>query len=185
MFDLVPTPIAGCYEIQPKVLSDDRGCFVKTFHRAEFAHRGLQLDFDEEYYSVSHAGVIRGLHFQLPPMDHEKVVYCVSGAVFDAVVDLRVGSRTYGQGFSTTLSASKGNGLYIPKGLAHGFAVTSESAILTYKVATAYSPQHDAGILWNSAGIAWPITDPILSSRDQSFVSLSNFQSPFHFQSHE
>ncbi len=185
MFELVHTPIAGCYEIQPRVLSDQRGCFVKTFHRAEFAARGLQLDFDEEYYSVSHAGVIRGLHFQLPPMDHVKLVYCVSGEVFDAVVDLRLGSPTYGQSFSSTLSASHGNGLYIPKGLAHGFAVTSELAILTYKVATAYSPTHDAGILWNSAGIAWPIADPILSSRDQSFVSLSHFQSPFHFQSHD
>lgn len=181
MFELIQTPIAGCYEIQPKVLSDERGCFVKTFHRAEFAARGLQLDFDEEYYSVSRAGVIRGLHFQLPPMDHVKLVYCLSGSVFDAVLDLRIGSPSYGQSFSTELSASKGNGLYIPKGLAHGFAVTSESAILTYKVSTVYSPQHDAGILWNSANIDWPITDPTLSNRDQSFAALSDFQSPFHF----
>ncbi len=181
MFELIQTPIAGCYEIQPKVLSDERGCFVKTFHRTEFGYRDLQLDFDEEYYSVSRAGVIRGLHFQLPPMDHVKLVYCVSGSVFDAVLDLRIGSPSYGQSFSTELSATKGNGLYIPKGLAHGFAVTSESAILTYKVSTVYSPQHDAGILWNSANIDWPITDPTLSSRDQSFVPLSDFQSPFHF----
>lgn len=181
MFELLHTPIAGCYEIQPKVLSDERGCFVKTFHRTEFSHRDLQLDFDEEYYSVSHAGVIRGLHFQLPPMDHVKLVYCVSGSVFDAVVDLRLGSPSYGQSFSTELSAVRGNGLYIPKGLAHGFAVTSESAILTYKVSTVYSPSHDAGILWNSAKIEWPIANPILSSRDQNFVSLSDFQSPFDF----
>lgn len=181
MFELFQTPIAGCYEIQPKVLSDERGCFVKTFHRTEFARHDLQTDFDEEYYSVSHAGVIRGLHFQLPPMDHVKVVYCVSGSVFDAVVDLRIGSPTYGQSFSTQLSAAKGNGLYIPQGFAHGFAVTSETAILMYKVSTVYSPEHDSGILWNSANISWPISDPILSTRDQSFTPLCDFDSPFHY----
>ena len=179
MFQLNLTAIPGCYEIQPRIFNDVRGRFVKVFHRNAFVEHGLEADFSEEYYSVSHQGVIRGMHFQNPPMDHVKVVYCVQGEVFDVVVDLRLGSPSYGKSVTLNLSADKGNYVYIPKGLAHGFCATSESATLVYKVATEYSPEHDAGILWSSIGIAWPTASPVLSERDCGFIAMSDFKSPF------
>lgn len=182
MFDLKPSNLAGCFELQPKAFQDARGRFVKVFHEQAFAAQGLETNFTEEYYSVSYKNVIRGMHFQLPPMDHVKMVYCVEGEVMDAVVDLRVGSPTYGQYALFDLSATKANSIYIPKGMAHGFCVRSEQAIMVYKVSTIYSPAHDGGILWNSASIPWPITQSILSTRDESFPRLDQFVSPFRYE---
>lgn len=182
MFDLKPSCLAGCFELQPKAFDDDRGRFVKVFHEQAFAAHGLETGFAEEYYSVSHKNVVRGLHFQLPPMDHVKMVYCVAGEVLDVVVDLRVGSPTYGQHSLCRLSADKANSVYIPKGMAHGFCVLSEQAIMVYKVGTVYSPVHDAGVLWHSAGISWPVSQPILSVRDRGFPTLDQFESPFRYE---
>ena len=176
------TGIRGCYEIFPRVLTDERGAFIKTFHRDVFESHSLETSFAEEYFTVSGAGVIRGLHFQVPPMDHIKLVYSVSGEVFDAVVDLRTGSPTYGQFESFTLSSNKGNMVYIPKGLAHGFCALTDGATMMYKVTSVYSPEHDSGILWNSAGIPWPSKAPVLSDRDKGFQALSEFQSPFMYE---
>lgn len=182
MFDLNPSAILGCYEMQPRVFDDSRGRFVKVFHEKAFAEQGLETNFVEEYYSVSHKNVVRGMHFQLPPMDHVKLVYCVQGEVIDTVVDLRIGSQTYGQFDLFELSAKRANSVYIPKGMAHGFYVLSEQAIMVYKVSSIYSPEHDAGILWNSIGIPWPSNKAILSSRDQVFPSLDKFVSPFRYE---
>lgn len=182
MFVLKKSKIAGCFELQPKVFEDARGRFVKVFHEQAFAAQGLQTDFAEEYYSVSYKNVIRGMHFQLPPMDHVKMVYCVEGKVMDAVIDLRIGSPTYGQYEVFELSAAKANCIYIPKGMAHGFCALSEQAIMVYKVSTIYSPAHDAGILWNSVGIPWQQPEAILSVRDESFPGLDQFVSPFIYE---
>lgn len=182
MFVLQKAKIEGCFELQPKVLNDNRGRFVKIFHEQEFSVMGLETNFAEEYYSVSKKNVIRGLHFQLPPMDHVKMVYCIEGEVMDAVVDLRVGSPTYGQFELFELSATKANGLYIPKGMAHGFCVRSEQAIMVYKVSTVYSSHCDAGMLWNSVGIPWPTGNPILSDRDQGFPIIDELVSPFRYE---
>jgi len=180
--EIKQTEIPGCFEIFPKVFRDERGVFVKTFHEDVLRERGLETRFAEEYYSFSHKRVLRGLHFQLPPKDHVKLVYCVSGKVLDAVVDLRVGSPTYGEFETFELSSEKANMIYIPKGLAHGFYVLSESAIMMYKVTTVYSPEHDTGILWNSVGIPWPDLNPIISKRDSEFKSFRDFKSPFIYQ---
>lgn len=185
MFELTATPLNGCYEIKPKIQNDDRGRFVKIFHSPEFEKLGLETDFQEEYYSVSHAGVVRGLHFQRPEMDHAKLVYCVSGGVFDVVVDLRIGSPTYTKSYSIELSVEKGNCLYIPKGFAHGFAVESGQATMVYKVSTVYSPENDDGVLWCSLDVDWPIKNPILSIRDSKFEPLDRFDSPFVYKSNE
>lgn len=182
MFELKPSKLAGCFELQPKVFDDERGRFVKVFHEQAFAAQGLETNFAEEYYSISYKNVIRGLHFQLPPMDHVKMVYCVHGEVLDVVVDLRVGSPTYGQYSLFELSAEKGNSIYIPKGMAHGFCALSDHAIMVYKVSTMYSPANDAGLLWNSVGIPWPTTDAILSVRDKSFLPFDQFISPFSYE---
>lgn len=179
--EIKKTKISGCYEIIPKVLKDERGYFVKTFHQDIFRESELETHFAEEYYSLSHKGVLRGLHFQLPLADHVKMVYCVAGRVIDAVVDLRVGSSTYGQYEIFEMSSERANMVYIPRGLAHGFYVLSDNALMLYKVTSIYSPEHDAGILWNSAGIQWPDINPIISKRDSDFPSLSNFISPFSY----
>jgi dTDP-4-dehydrorhamnose 3,5-epimerase len=182
MFEKKPTPIPGCFEIQPRVFDDERGRFVKVFHEDAFRQLDLHTDFAEEYYSVSRRGVIRGLHFQTPPMDHVKLVYCTHGEVLDVVLDLRVGSPTFGQVATFTLSASKGNYVYLPKGLAHGFCVLSETATLVYKVSTVYAAEHDSGVLWNSIDLDWPTHNPILSERDRSFKPFSEFDSPFVYE---
>lgn len=179
--DIRKTIISGCYELLPLIRSDERGAFVKTFHKGTFIKHGLETEFAEEYYSVSTKSVLRGLHFQIPPHDHTKMVYCVDGEVVDVVVDLRVGSSTYGQFAMFNLNSDKANMIYIPQGMAHGFYVCSEKAILLYKVSTEYSPEHDAGILWNSVGIPWPMNTPLLSSRDDSFITFERFISPFLF----
>lgn len=175
------TSIPGCVEIIPPVFKDERGSFIKTFHEHIFAKEGLETHFAEEYYSVSNKGVIRGLHFQTPPHHHTKMVYCVYGAAFDAVVDLRAGSPAYGKFEVFNLSAEKGNIVYIPAGLAHGFYAMSQQTIMLYKVSTVYSPENDSGVLWDSAGIPWPGTARIVSKRDGSFPPLAQFTSPFVF----
>lgn len=182
MFALKETLIPGCNEIQPRIFEDARGRFVKVFNHDEFAKLNLETDFSEEYYSHSIRGVIRGMHFQAPPSEHVKVVYCVQGEVQDVVLDLRIGSPSYGQAVGITLSAQQGNLIYIPKGIAHGFCTTSETATLVYMVSTVYDPQNDVGILWNSFGHKWPATQPVLSQRDSSFLPLKKFESPFVYE---
>jgi dTDP-4-dehydrorhamnose 3,5-epimerase len=181
MFTLNETEIQGCYEIQPQIFEDARGGFVKVFHHEEYVKLKLETSFAEEYYSHSRRGVIRGMHFQAPPSDHVKVVYCVQGEVQDVVLDLRKGSPTYGYSVAINLSALLGNFMYIPKGLAHGFCVVSETATLIYKVSTAYDPSNDSGVLWSSFGVRWPTLNPIMSERDASFMPLSQFESPFSY----
>jgi len=182
MFTLKPSAIAGCQEVQPRVMHDARGSFVKVFHADAFRELGLATEFTEEYYSHSHKGVIRGMHFQTPPADHAKMVYCVRGEVFDVVLDLRVGSPTYGQAATFVLSAEAGNYVYIPKGLAHGFCALSDTATLVYKVTTVYAPQSDAGVLWSSVDVDWPVETPILSERDARFPRFDQFESPFTYE---
>lgn len=179
---VIKTKLPGCYELIPNVFKDERGLFVKIFHEEQFKEEGLVTHFAEEYYSLSHKGVLRGLHFQTPPMDHAKMVYCVSGEVVDAVLDLRVGSPSYGKYELFDLNSEKRNMIYIPSGMAHGFYVKSESALLMYKVTTVYSPDNDSGILWNSAGVLWGDDNPQISKRDSSLPSLVNFKSPFQYR---
>ncbi|MBN1548310.1 MAG: dTDP-4-dehydrorhamnose 3,5-epimerase [Syntrophaceae bacterium] len=177
--NIVEATIPGCFEIFPNVLKDKRGTFVKTFHQDVFGKYGLTTDFAEEYYSCSKSGVLRGFHFQLPPHDHVKFVYCVSGTIMDAIIDLRKGSPTYGQHAVFELSGEKANALCLGKGIAHAFYVMSDFAIVMYKVTTVYAPEHDAGILWNSADVPWPDDIPVLSDRDKNFLPLDQFKSPF------
>ncbi len=167
-------------KIEIPTSSDARGSFNKTYVSEDFAQAGLATSFAEEYYTASEPGVCRGMHFQLPPMDLDKIVFCVSGSVFDVVVDLRRGSPTYLQAETFTLF-ERGPGLHIPSGCAHGFATTNDRACLSYKTTAPYSAEHDAGILWSSVPVEWPVTEPIVSSRDSCFASLSEFDSPFVF----
>jgi len=173
------TIIPGCYQLFPQIRTDARGRFVKTFQKDVFAEHGLITEFAEEYYSVSHKGVLRGLHFQTPPHEHYKLVYCLDGRVLDAIVDLRAGSPTYKQAATIELSAESGNMLYIAPGVAHGFYALSDDVVMQYKVTSMYAANNDAGIRWDSAGINWPASVPLVSERDANFPRLAEFESPF------
>lgn len=176
------TSISGCFELVPQIFKDERGSFVKTFHQEIFQEIGLETNFVEEYFSISMKGVLRGLHFQLPPKNCMKIVYCIYGEAIDVAVDLRVGSPTYGKHQIFQLNDRKASIIYLPTGTAHGFYVTSEKAIMMYKVSQVYDADLDTGIHWDSAGISWPTEVPIISERDNNFMSLNSFHSPFIYQ---
>jgi dTDP-4-dehydrorhamnose 3,5-epimerase len=173
--------ISGMFVIECFQASDTRGRFVKTFHPQMMTQIQAQFQLREEFYSISRRNTIRGMHFQTPPFDHQKIVYCVSGRVLDVLVDLRTESPTYRQYCSLELSASDSQLVFIPRGLAHGFLALEDDSILVYKTDCEYAPDNDSGIHWNSFGFRWPIddSDAVLSSRDSAFPSLAEFKSPF------
>lgn len=181
MFLLNKTPIDGCFEITPNVNRDARGFFIKTFHIKEFIKHNLATNFEEEYFSCSKKNVVRGMHFQIPPHDHIKLVYCVSGEVFDVAIDLRIGSPTYMAVTELFVSSQKGNMVYLPSGVAHGFSVLSDEATLAYKVTSTYSREHDLGVLWSSVPAKWPLKNCIISERDKNFPKVQDFESPFSY----
>lgn len=160
-------------------LGDVRGKFRKLFNFEFFALHGLETEMKELYYSVSHKNVLRGMHYQLPPFDHAKLVYVSHGRITDVVVDLRTRSATYGRYFSVELDASDEQALYIPRGFAHGFLSHEEGTVVHYAQTSCYSPVHDAGIAYDSFGFDWGIAFPIVSDRDRAFDKLENFHSPF------
>jgi dTDP-4-dehydrorhamnose 3,5-epimerase len=177
--ELIPTSLPGCFEVRPFFAHDERGTFVKTFHAERFAAAGMPVDWREEFYSSSRKGVIRGMHFQTPPHDHEKLVYCMQGRVLDVVVDLRRASPKFGRHVAIELDAARGHGLMIPKGMAHGFLALSDDVLMTYKVTTVYAPSNDAGVRWDSFGLDWGVQDPIVSQRDRKHPAFAEFDSPF------
>lgn len=173
------TSIKGCYKIIPEVIKDERGFFVKNFNYDCFYSDNLSSNFVEDYFSKSKKGVIRGMHFQLPPHEHEKVVVCLSGKILDVVLDLRKDSPTFGLYETFDLNSETFEMVYLSKGLAHGFYTKSANALVYYKVTSTYEPNADSGIKWNSFGLKWPLENPILSDRDNSFINFNNFISPF------
>jgi dTDP-4-dehydrorhamnose 3,5-epimerase len=173
------TALPGLLKLEPFVAPDARGLFAKTFQRDEFAANGLETEYSDEYVTVSHPGVLRGMHFQIPPHAQTKLVCCVAGKVLDAIVDLRGASPTYGQHAKFELSLARPEILFVPAGFAHGFCVLDGPAVMFYKVSVPYSPTHDRGIRWDSAGIPWPLERPILSERDRQFPPLAEFGTPF------
>ncbi len=179
MFEFIETKLRGCLLIKSRKFSDSRGEFLKVFAKSEFRKNGIDFDFSEQFFSVSKKGVLRGLHFQIPPHDHAKIVYCVSGQVLDVVVDLRKSSATYGQHITIELAENMSDILYIPTGMAHGFYSQADKSIMIYNVSTQHDPTHDRGIRWDSCNIRWPGVTPVLSERDQSFPSMADFDSPF------
>ena len=173
-------PIQGLRLYHPKVASDMRGAFVKTYHRPSFANEGFDFDAQEEFYSTSARGVIRGMHFQIPNHAQAKEVTCLRGSILDVVLDLRLDSPTYGQHWSIELSAKKPAVLHIPVGFAHGFLSLEDDSLVHYRCSTPHSPDHDCGIRWNSFGFVWPVANPVLSERDRAFPEFGEYDSPFH-----
>ena len=119
------------------------------------------------------------MHFQTPPHEHAKLVYCADGSVTDVLLDLRSQSPTYGQPIALPLTSESGQALYLAAGIAHGFVAIEAPALMIYNVTSEYSPTHDTGVRWDSFGFDWSVTDPVISERDRGFSELSDFVSPF------
>ena len=177
--ELVPTELPGLQLIRPPIFRDGRGSFVKTFHRDLFRERGLDFEPREEFFSTSAKGVLRGMHFQLPPAAHAKLVYCIAGSVLDVVLDLRKNSPSFGRSCARELSAANREMFFIPAGFAHGFLALADGATMVYQTSSVHSPAHDAGVRWDSFGFDWPVTNPVLSARDTKFPAFCDFASPF------
>ena len=165
--------------IEPQLFKDERGFFYESYNK-----NNLDIDFDfvQDNESKSYKGVIRGLHFQVPPFEQTKLVRCVSGNILDVAVDLRKNSKTYGKSFSIELSSENNKQLFVPKGFAHGFQALSEYAIVNYKVDNFYNPKSDSGIIWNDKdlSIVWNLDiKPIISKKDLKLISFKEFKSPF------
>jgi dTDP-4-dehydrorhamnose 3,5-epimerase len=179
--ELRPTAVEGCVELRLDPRPDRRGDFLKLFHATTFADLGLAFEVRELFWSRSHEHVVRGLHFQVPPVDVAKLVCCLDGAVLDVVVDLRVGSPTYHEHCAVPLSAEAANAVFVPEGCAHGFLVTEGDALVLYAQSGEFDAEREGGILWSSAGVDWPIDESqgVLSDRDAAFPRLDDFASPF------
>ena len=167
------TDLAGVLVIEPRLFQDERGWFMETFHERLFAERGLPTSFAQDNHSSSRRGVVRGLHYQLEP-PQGKFVRCIRGAIFDAAVDIRRNSPSFGRWTGLELSAENKLALWIPEGFAHGFAALTDDAEVVYKCTTLWSPKSDRTILWNdpAIGIEWPVADPIVSAKDAAGIPL-------------
>jgi dTDP-4-dehydrorhamnose 3,5-epimerase len=172
------TSIKGVFAIDMFHAEDHRGSFTKTFHKASFEEMGLESQFDESFFSINKKGVIRGMHFQLPPSDHAKVVYSTSGIILDVILDLRKDSSTFGQYTTVEISAENHTGVYMPKGVAHGFCCLTD-ATMVYLTSTMHNVSADSGVHWNSFGMDWPEKQPLMSDRDKHFLPLNKLKSPF------
>jgi len=173
------TSIEGLLLLSNSIFVDQRGSFKKVLSKENFDVLSLESNFAELYYSINKKDVIRGMHFQMPPMDYIKMVYVISGKIIDVCLDLRHNSKTYCNYFSIMLSGNDSKYLYIPKGIAHGFAALEDNSIVSYAQTTGYSKNHDFGIRYDSFDFDWLIENPIVSERDRSFPQLSDFNTMF------
>lgn len=182
---LIETGLPGLVLLEPKVFRDERGFFLETYSRAGFAALGIGADFVQDNHAYSaRPNVLRGLHFQMPPMAQAKLVWVPRGRVLDVAVDLRRGSPTFGRHFSVELSAKNFLRLFLPRGFAHGYMTLEADTEFAYKVDAPYDPASDAGILWSDPdlGIAWPDSGPVLSAKDRVLPRLKDFATPFVFE---
>jgi dTDP-4-dehydrorhamnose 3,5-epimerase len=167
--NVLPTKLDGVLIFEPRVFGDERGFFLETWSGARYAEHGLPQRFAQDNVSFSRRGVLRGLHFQ-QPYPQGKLVSVLQGSVFDVAVDLRPDSPTFGEWVGVVLSAENHRQLWIPPGFAHGFQVTSEAALFSYKCTEYYRPDADRCLRWDDPqiGVEWPITPPILSAKDEA-----------------
>lgn len=181
--EIIKTNIDGVLIIEPRLFKDERGYFFESWSKREFEEKVGNIEFVQDNESKSSYGVMRGLHFQRPPFTQSKLVRCVRGRVLDVAVDIRKGSKTYGQHVAVELTEDNHRQFFIPKGFAHGFAVLSETAVFQYKCDNFYHPEADGGISITdeSLGIDWkiPVKEAILSEKDTKHPLFKDFETPF------
>jgi dTDP-4-dehydrorhamnose 3,5-epimerase len=177
--DVIKTAIPEVLIFEPRVFGDDRGFFYESFNLRHWQElSGLQREFVQDNHSRSARGVLRGLHYQLPPAAQGKLVRCTVGEVYDVAVDIRRSSPTFGQWVGVSLSAENKRQLWIPEGFAHGFVVLSEVAEFLYKTTDYYAPECERCIRWDDPDIAieWPCVNPQISAKDHKGGYLSAVQ---------
>jgi len=184
MLSIEHLSIEGVILVKPKKFGDTRGYFLESYNARTFAEAGISAAFVQDNQSLSvPAGTIRGLHFQTPPEPQAKLVRVLKGAIFDVAVDLRKGSKTYGQWCSATLTGEGAEQLFIPRGFAHGFCTIEPNTEVAYKVDGFYAPACDAGLRWDdpALAIAWPVAPSAvtLSEKDAKLPHFADFHSPF------
>ena len=170
--------LGGLKLIQPQVFKDERGFFIESYNQERYAEFGISEVFVQDNHSLSSQGSLRGMHFQSFP-GQGKLIRVIQGTIFDAVVDIRPGSSTFGEWAGVELDAESHQQLWIPNGFAHVFCVLSETAEVLYKVTSLYNPTTEKGFAWNDPdiGIEWPVENPMLSDRDKSAPPFSEFKS--------
>jgi dTDP-4-dehydrorhamnose 3,5-epimerase len=177
------TPLPGLLIVEPILFGDSRGFFMETYSKGRYAAAGIDTELVQDNLSFSRRGILRGLHFQNPSAQG-KLVYVLQGEVFDAAVDIRRSSPTFGKWHGVVLSADNKRQFWIPPGFAHGFCVTSETALFVYKCSAYYDPAHEHTIRYDdpAIGIEWPIEDPVLSVKDGKAPGLSDLDATLLFE---
>jgi len=173
--------IPGVVLIEPEVFNDSRGFFMEIYKTTDFEKFGINKSFVQVDHSHSRKNVLRGLHYQKNPMAQGKLVGVIHGEIFDVVVDMRVGSSTYGKWLGVTLDDKKKQTLYIPEGFAHGFCVLSETVDVIYHCTQIYDRNYQRGVLWSDPeiSVSWPIESPILSDKDKGYPPLNQVDNNF------
>lgn len=183
LMKVTPCAIPDVLLLEPRVFEDDRGFFYESYNAASLEAHGIRHTFVQDNHSRSIRGVLRGLHFQIPPRAQAKLVRVVQGRVFDVAVDIRKGSASFGRYVGVELSADNRTMLYIPPGFAHGFVVLEDGTEFLYKVSSPYSPEHERGMMWNDpdVAIAWPDTGSpcLLSEKDRQYPLLKDLPDYF------
>lgn len=174
-----PLPLAGAFRVEPEPRGDDRGFFARLFCAEEFAAHGLATMWSQCNMSFSaNRGTVRGLHFQRPPAAETKLVRCTRGAIFDVIVDLRLGSKTYGRWHGEKLDQSGRAMICVPEGFAHGFQTLTDNVEMLYFHSHSYSAKDEGGLRWDDAdiGIPWPLAVTDMSIRDRAFLGLTELE---------
>ncbi|MCX6291594.1 MAG: dTDP-4-dehydrorhamnose 3,5-epimerase [Bacteroidetes bacterium] len=173
----IETPLEGLILIEPKIFRDDRGYFFESFNSALFSEYGITAEFVQDNQSMSHRGVLRGLHFQNPPHEQGKLIRVSRGAVLDVTVDIRKNSSTFGQYYSVELSESNLKMLWIPPGFAHGFLTLEDHTLFLYKCTGLYNKSAESGIRYDDPdlGIQWKEKNPVLSGKDLDLPSWKEY----------
>jgi dTDP-4-dehydrorhamnose 3,5-epimerase len=164
---VLPTALSGVIEIEPDIYPDSRGFLMETYQKKRYEGSGIRTSFVQDNLSYSIQGTLRGLHYQ-HPHGQAKLVQVLKGEIFDAVVDIRRGSPSFGRWVGVQLSENDKHQLFIPQGFAHGFCVLSESALVHYKCSDLYAPECQGGVLWSdpTLNIWWPVKNPVISEKD-------------------
>ena len=179
--------LEGPFEVIPRKIEDARGYFSEVFRLCDFLEHAPGTEFVQDNQSLSlRPGTIRGLHFQTPPAAQGKLVRCLAGRLVDVAVDIRSRSPTYGHWVSVVLSPEQNNQLWVPAGFAHGFCTLEPNTIISYRVTSYYSPEHDKGLAWDDPQIAveWPdVADPdTLSAKDRKQPGLADLPAYFSME---
>ncbi|MBP6755900.1 MAG: dTDP-4-dehydrorhamnose 3,5-epimerase [Bacteroidia bacterium] len=179
--EILETKIKDLLIIKPRVFEDARGYFFESYNKDVFTKHHIHVDFIQDNQSLSHRGVLRGLHFQSPPFAQGKLVRVITGAVLDVAVDIRKSSPTYGQHVTIELTEENKTMFYIPPGFAHGFATLRDNTIFSYKCTQTYHKESEGTVLWNDSDlkIDWQLENPLLSDKDMNGIIFKSFESPF------